>query len=313
MTTPTHVPTSASRPFLTEGGLETDLIFNHGVDLPEFAAFPLVTTMAGRASLTAYFADYVAIARAQGTGAVFETPTWRASSDWGTRLGYDADQLDQINRSAVQLLHQVAATSHDIPVVVSGNVGPRVDGYAVGGAMSRAEATAYHRPQITSLVAGGADQIGALTMTYTDEAAGIVEAATEVGAPVAISFTVETDGRLPSGASLATAIERVDQLTDGAAAYFGINCAHPTHMARALEQTGPWERLGLLRYNASRASHEELDEAVELDRGDPQDLLSCHRALVAELPSLVAVGGCCGTDIEHVGLLHGGPVMVGSA
>lgn len=295
-----HLPQLEGRTFLTEAGLETDLIFNHDIDLPDFASFPLVDTDDGRALLTRYYQEFVDVARAHGTGAVFETPTWRANPDWGARLGYAADDLDRVNRDAVGLLHDVADANPDVEVVVSGNLGPRGDGYQVGTAMSADEAAAYHAPQIRSLAAAGADLVGMLTATYVEEAVGVVRAAREAGIPVAVAFTVETDGRLPSGEALADAVRRVDEATDGHALYFGINCAHPTHFLDVLAGDGPWDRVRWVRSNASKMSHEELDEATELDRGNEREFADGYRSIHEALPELAVVGGCCGTDLAHL-------------
>jgi homocysteine S-methyltransferase len=205
---------------LTDGGLETSLIYDHGVDLPSFAAFPLLDSEAGRAVLARYFEPYLDVARRHGTGFVFETPTWRASRDWGAALGYDESALERVNRQAIAWIRTVADASGVAgPSVVSGNVGPRGDGYVVGETMSAAEAEAYHRPQVDAFAAAGADVATALTMTYVDEAIGIARAAQGSGLPSVISFTLETDGRLPSGESLGRAIERVDAEVPGAVAH----------------------------------------------------------------------------------------------
>jgi homocysteine S-methyltransferase len=118
---------------------------------------------------------------------------------------------------------------------------------------------------------------------------------------VVISFTVETDGRLPSGQALHQAIKQVDAETAGAAAYFMVNCAHPTHFADALEDVGPSvDRIRGLRANASAKSHAELDEAEELDEGDPVELAQHYLDLAPQLRNLTVVGGCCGTDHRHI-------------
>jgi homocysteine S-methyltransferase len=283
--------------FLTDGGIETDLIFNYGIDLPDFASFPLLQTESGRDALSRYFTDYVDIARRDGRGVVLETPTWRASPDWASGLGYSAEELAQANSSAVEFVRSLAPD--DVTVLVSGNVGPRGDGYAVDTSMTQDEAASYHAEQVGAFADAGADLVTALTMTYADEAAGVVMAARRAQVPVVIAFTVETDGRLPSGQSLAEAIAEVDERTGGPV-YYMVNCAHPTHFVDTLRGDGPWERVRAVRANASQASHAELDEATELDRGDPAELAQHYRELFDLLPALAVVGGCCGTDAEHV-------------
>ncbi len=297
---PTTLPQLDGRIFLTEAGLETDLIFHHGIDLPDFASFPLLDTEDGSAILREYYESFIEIARRDGTGAVFETPTWRASSHWGARLGYTVADLDRVNRRAVAFLRDLADRHSDVTVVVSGNLGPRGDGYHASDAMSPQDSAEYHRPQIRSLVEGGADMLSAFTITTVEEAIGIVTAAKDTATPLALSFTLETDGRLPSGTSLAGAIETVDRATRGGPAYYMINCAHPTHFTRLFAQPGPWDRVRGIRANASRLSHAELDEATELDSGNPDQLAGGLLALQGLLPGLGVVGGCCGTDLRHV-------------
>jgi S-methylmethionine-dependent homocysteine/selenocysteine methylase len=292
---------SGDRLFLTDGGLETTLIFHGGIDLPYFAAFTLLEDEAGAEALRRYFEPYLAIAREQGAGIVLDSATWRASRDWAERLGYSPEQLAEANRRAVALV--AGLREPDVPVVLNGVVGPRGDGYVVGDAMTAAEAEAYHAEQIGTFAGTAAEMVSAITMTYVDEAVGITRAAQAAGLPAAISFTVETDGRLPSGQPLREAIEQVDAETGSGPAYFMVNCAHPTHFAGVLED-GPWlERIGGLRANASTMSHAELDEAAELDEGDPAQLAADYRALRDRLPNANVLGGCCGTDHRHVGAI----------
>jgi homocysteine S-methyltransferase len=292
------------RRFVTDGGLETDLIFHHGVALPHFAAFPLIERAKGRALLARYYDDYALIARRAGAGLMLESPTWRASPDWGERLGYSARSVTDINRRAIEWLaerREVYAETID-EVLISGMVGPRGDGYRLDGPIDPDEAAGYHRPQLEAFARGGADLATAYTLTDPDEAIGIVRAAREIGMPVAISFTVETDGRLAGGVSLAEAISEVDAA--GGPEYFLINCSHPTHIARGLADPGSWrERIHGLRPNASSKSHAELDEADALDEGDPRTLADAQDSLRDALPNVSIVGGCCGTDARHVAAL----------
>jgi S-methylmethionine-dependent homocysteine/selenocysteine methylase len=288
--------------FITDGGMETTLIFQKGIDLPEFASFVLLDSADGIEALRDYYAPYIEIARERGVGILLDTPTWRANADWGERLGYSPEALADVNRRGVALLEELRSElGGRPPLVISGCVGPRGDGYRADERMSAAEAERYHLPQIETFAGTTADLVSALTLTYSDEATGIVRAAQTAGLPVVISFTVETDGRLPSGQSLADAIAEVDEQTDGAAAYFMINCAHPTHFAHVLEDAGAVaDRVRGLRANASTKSHAELDESDELDAGDPVDLAARYGDLRGRLPRLTVVGGCCGTDERHV-------------
>jgi homocysteine S-methyltransferase len=292
--------------YVTDGGLETDLIFHHGVDLPEFAAYPLVRSDEGRALLRSYYDGYARIAERAGSGVRFETPTWRANPDWGAKLGDDLTDLTSANRAAVELVQEIADEwrSRLSDVVVSGNIGPRGDGYVAGDAPDPDEAADYHTPQLEAFAAAGADAAAALTLTDPFEAIGVVRAADGVGLPVMVSFTVETDGRLPDGTPLGEAVEQVDAAAPPA--YFMVNCAHPTHAMPAFGSNGGWaERVRGVRVNASRLTHAELDEAEALDEGDLAELVPAHRAMEEHLPALQIVGGCCGTDARHVAALWG--------
>ncbi|MDT3737152.1 MAG: homocysteine S-methyltransferase family protein [Denitratisoma sp.] len=311
MTTPTtstaakyrqRLPQLGSNLFMTDGGLETTLIFHDGIDLPYFAAFDLLKDAAGTAALRRYYVRYAEIARARRLGIVLEAPTWRANPDWAAKLGYDAPALAEANRKAIGLMREIRETyeTRETKIVISGNLGPRGDGYRAESRMSAAEARDYHAPQIRTFAQTAADMVAAFTMNYVEEAVGVVLAAREAAMPVAISFTLETDGRLPSGDTLADAIRRTDDDTDGYAAYYMINCAHPTHFEAVLRD-GEWRRrIRGLRANASKRSHAELDESSDLDIGDPRELGLAYDALRSLLPGLSVVGGCCGTDHRHI-------------
>ncbi len=289
--------------FITDGGLETSLVFNEGMDLPEFAAFVLLESEQGREILSNYFRHYLDIAAANRLGIILETPTWRASHGWGKKTGHSADALERINLDAVALLAglRTAHETEDTPVVISGCLGPRGDGYVIDEKQSVDEAAAYHASQINTLSRSEADLVTAFTLNYTAEALGMTRAAANADMPVVIGFTVETDGRLPSGQSLAEAIEEVDSESEVAPAYYMINCAHPTHFSDALAEGGAWQaRIHAVRANASCKSHAELDVATELDSGNPEELGSQYHELRRALKNLHVVGGCCGTDHRHV-------------
>ncbi len=303
MTYRDSLPQLMGEPFVTDGGIETSLIFDHGLELPSFAAFTLLADETGTNELRRYYRPYLEIAAETGYGVVLESPTWRANPDWARVLGYTDEALAAANRAAIALMTELRAEIEGrVPaVVVSGCVGPQGDGYDPDGHMTDAEAEAYHSTQIGTFADTSADMVCAITMTYASEAVGVTRAAGSVGLPVAISFTVETDGRLPSGQPLAEAIEEVDRKTGSAPSYFMINCAHPTHFEHVLERGGGWtKRIRGLRANASTLSHAELDEAEELDAGDTVDLARRYADLRALLPDLTVLGGCCGTDQRHV-------------
>jgi homocysteine S-methyltransferase len=289
--------------FLTDGGIETTLIFHEGLDLPDFAAYDLLRRPGGDAALQKYFRAYATIARRLRVGLVLETATWRASRDWAEQLGHTRAELADLNRAAVGQLEGIRREfeTERTRLVISGCLGPRGDGYNPARLMSVEEAEAYHAEQAGTFAASAADLLTAITMTYPEEAIGITRAARRVAMPVVISFTVETDGRLPTGDSLGAAIERVDAATDAYPAYYMINCAHPTHFEGVLDAGAPWVgRIRGLRANASRQSHAELNESPTLDTGDPVALGREYAALRRRLPRLNVMGGCCGTDHRHV-------------
>jgi S-methylmethionine-dependent homocysteine/selenocysteine methylase len=289
--------------FLTDGGIETTLIYDDGFDLPDFAAFPLLDDAAGHAALQRYFDAYLDVAVRHRVGIVLETPTWRASPDWAARQSYTAERLMEVNQAAVDLL--VAARHRweqpDTPVVISGCIGPRGDGYQPDELMTVEEACAYHSLQARAFATSEADLITAITMNHPAEAIGVALAARDAAMPVVISFTVETDGTLPSGNRLGDAITGVDEAAGGYPAYYMINCAHPIHFAPTLDREAPWTaRIGGIRANASTMSHAELDAATELDGGDPADLAERYRELRNRHPHLRVLGGCCGTNHHHI-------------
>jgi S-methylmethionine-dependent homocysteine/selenocysteine methylase len=289
--------------FLTDGGIETVLIFHEGLDLPAFAAFDLLKDDEGTKALRRYYEPYAELARDHGLGFVLESPTWRASPRWAGALGYAEHELDRLNRKAIALMEEIREEyeAGAAPVVISGCIGPQDDGYRPSEALSADAAQDYHATQVASFAGTAADMVTAITMTYADEAVGVSRAASEAGLPVAISFTLETDGRLPSGQALGDAVQQVDDETAAAPAYYMINCAHPTHFEDALAGGESWAgRIRGLRANASTKSHAELDEAAELDAGDPADLGARYVGLRARLPRLNVLGGCCGTDHRHV-------------
>ena len=304
MTTQQHpLPQMSDTLFLTDGGLETTLLFHDGMELPYFAAFDLLKDDAGTDRLRKYYQQYIDLALEHGLGFILESPTWRASSDWGEKLGYSKEALDRVNHRSIELLQELRERNetNETPMVISGNMGPRGDGYVPDQLMSRDEAAEYHTPQIRSLVDAGAELVTALTLPDYEEAIGIVKAAQSAEIPVVVSFTVETDGRLPNEQPLQHAIEAVDDATNSGPTYYMLNCAHPEHFDHVFTHGEPWlERIRGIRANASRKSHAELDESETLDEGNPEEMGQQYRVLHNLLPNLTVVGGCCGTDHRHI-------------
>jgi S-methylmethionine-dependent homocysteine/selenocysteine methylase len=297
------LPQMTGTPCLTDGGLETTLVFHDGFDLPLFAAFPLLETGAGRDAMDRYIRRFCQIAVRDGKGFILDTPTWRASSRWGEELGYSTDALKAVHARAIEDLagYRAEFETPTSPFVINGLIGPQDDGYNPQSFLSVDGAKHYHADQVAWFKDFGADMVSALTLTYASEAAGIALAAKEAGMPCVLSFTVETDGRLPSGQTLAAAIEEVDEVTGVWPAYYMINCAHPDHFINELRGDGAWKnRIMGLRANASRMSHEELDNAQELDEGNPAELGTQYKTMTALLPNLTVMGGCCGTDHKHI-------------
>lgn len=295
---------TTTRPFLTDGGFETWMFFVEGFEAPEFAALVLMDDERARERMQAYFERFLGMAETAGTGYILDTNTWRGAVTWADALGRTGDEMLRLSRDAVTFAHGLRAawTGRVDPILVNGVVGPAGDGYSAEGGLSAEEYAHVHVAQIEVLADAGADMISALTMTNVAEAIGITRVAACLDVPSVISFTVETDGRLPSGETLADAIAATDAATDGAPLYYMVNCAHPEHFRDVLQGDGAWVgRIGGVRANASRMSHAELDCSETLDDGNPAEFGDLHAALAPLLPSLRVVGGCCGTDHRHVG------------
>ena len=305
----------ADSPFLTDGGLETWLFFLQGFEAPEFAAIVLMDDERARQAMRRYFDEFLAMAEHAQTGFVLDTNTWRGCIEWAPKLGLPAGDLLRLSADAVRFAEAIRVDwqSRVPAILLNGVVGPAGDGYAPGSLTDTAQAEEMHAPQIRTLAEAGVDMISAITMTNVAEAIGIARAARSEDIPIAISFTVETDGRLPSGDRLGKAIQAVDEATGNAPAYYMVNCAHPDHFHDTLADAANWKsRIGGLRANASRLSHEALDAAETLDDGNPEEFGLLHTKLARLLPNLRVVGGCCGTDHRHVASvsqhLHSGAV-----
>jgi homocysteine S-methyltransferase len=302
--TPIESLLSARRPFLTDGGFETSLFFIDGFEAPEFAAIVLLDDPAARAAMERYFDRFLAMAKTAGTGYVLDTNTWRGCVAWAPKLGRTEADMERLNRDAVRFAKAIRHRweTRVSPILLNGVIGPAGDGYAPAIALDAATSERLHTPQITAFKEEGVDMLSAITMTHVGEAVGIVRAAETAGLPVVISFTVETDGRLPTGETIGEAIAATDAATGNAPLYYMVNCAHPDHFRGAFEAQDEWIwRIGGLRANASRLSHAELDVAEELDDGDPAEFGQLHADLAELVPNLRVVGGCCGTDHRHVG------------
>lgn len=302
-TNKTKLPHQDNRLYVTDSGLETELIFHDGIDLPLFASFPLLETQVGRERLQRYYTGFLEEAVERGVSCLLETPTWRAGAGWAAQLGFDAEACRRINGDAIRFLNSVADPYRDNieAIAISGNIGPLDDGYSAASIPTPEEAEQAHDLQISAFANAGADMVSAFTITNVGEAIGISRSAQDHALPVVISFTLETDGKLPTGQDLGDAIAQVDEATGSAPIYYMINCAHPDHFSHLFERAENWHgRIGGIRANASRKSHAELDESTELDEGNPREFGTLHSELIDRLPSLKVIGGCCGTDRRHV-------------
>jgi len=291
---------------LTDGGLETHLIFNEGQVLPQNAAFVLNETEDGREVMRNYYRAYIPHAKSSGMPFILDTNTWRTNPDWATLLGYDATGMKKANEGAVRIAEDVAREFHaaGVKTFVSGAMGPRRDAWTYDGAITVDEAYAYHTPQIEAFAGTATDYVTCMTLTNAPEAIGVARAAQAAGIQAVLSFTVETDGNLPGGRPLRDAIAETDDATGGYPIHYMINCAHTSHFDRLFERSESWlDRIQGIRSNASMKSHVELDESPTLDPGDPEDLAQRYRKLLDLMPQVRVIGGCCGTDHRHIGAI----------
>ena len=297
-----NLPQLSGDLYLTDAGIETDLIFNHGIEIREFASHTLLPDPAGRAAMADYFRGFLALANEYDAGFILDSQTWKAHMHWAGDLGEDEAFLHQVNEESIAFMSSLREefSGNKKPIVLNAAIGPQGDAYAPEVEVAAEQAEEYHAKQLGWLAATDVDMITAMTFTQSDEAIGVVRAARNVGLPAVVSFTVETDGRLPTGQPLGEAIRAVDEATDAATAYFMVNCAHPDHFFHVLDDSDWARRIHGVRCNASRLSHAELDECEVLDEGDPEELAAQYKSLTGSMPWLNVFGGCCGSDLRHV-------------
>ena len=297
-----NLPQLSGDLYLTDAGIETDLIFNHGIEIREFAAHTLLPDPAGREAMADYFRGFLALANEYDAGYILDSQTWKAHMHWAADLGEDDAFLQKANEESIAFIAGLRQefSGNKLPIVLNAPIGPQGDAYAPEAEVAAEQAEEYHSKQLGWLAATDVDMISALTFTQSDEAIGAVRAAKNVGLPVVVSFTVETDARLPNGQPLGEAISAVDEATNSSAAYFMVNCAHPDHFFHVLDGSDWTRRIRGLRCNASRLSHAELDECEVLDAGDAEELAGQYRSLFESMPWLNVFGGCCGSDLRHV-------------
>lgn len=294
---------ATTKPFITDGGFETWLFFQEGFEASEFAAIVLMEDPKARKAMQRYFDGFLHMAAAAETGFILDTNTWRGCTAWAAKLGRSEDELLLLSEMAVEFASEIrnAWSSKVSSILLNGVVGPSGDGYAPEEIPSVSKSRELHRPQIGTLARSGVDMLSAITITNIEEATGIVLEAQSVNLPCVIAFTLETDGKLPTGDTLEEAIQAVDNATNNGPLYYMINCAHPDHFNNILSGGQDWvSRLGGVRANASRLSHAELDDSEVLDQGDPTEFGLLNAELYRSLPSLRVIGGCCGTDHRHI-------------
>lgn len=296
------LPQFSGNLFLTDAGLETDLIFNRGIEIREFAAHTLLPDAAGRAAMKTYFEGFLSLAHDMDTGFILDAPVWKAHRHWADDLGETPEELEVANREAVSFIAKLRdSNALRGAVLLNAPIGPRGDAYRPETRIETEDAHRYFAEQLGWLAATDIDMVTATTFNQASEAVGLVRAAVDAGLPAVVSFTVETDGRLPDGQPLGEAVQQVDTETGAVAAYYMINCAHPDHFSQALNADEAWtRRIRGLRANASRRSHAELDDAPDLDAGDPHELGRQYGNIVEHMPWLNVFGACCGGDLRHV-------------
>ena len=289
--------------YLTEGGTETEVMYKWGFDLPEFAMFPLLDDPEADTVIRNMYRRYLDVAAEQGVGVLLNGHDYRASPDWGAKLGYSAEGLQQMQRRTIQFLDEMRAEYADrvTDVYIAACIGPRGDAYGTGGEITADEAEDYHSVQLHNLDGTAADMAVAATFNNIPEAIGVIRAAKGAGMPIGVSLTLTPEGRLRSGPTLREAVETVDEVTAGAAAWFGTNCSHPLEFEPAIADAGPWlDRLRYIRPNAAKMDKIALCSLGHLEDGDPEELGEQMGDVVRRLPRADIIGGCCGTDERHL-------------
>lgn len=293
--------------FLTDGGIETRLIYEFGIDLPDFASFLALFDDRGRAALREIYRGYLAVAAEFRMPMLVGAPTWRAHPECLRRFGFaKADDLRRVNAEAVAFLQDLRReTRTETLVHIAGVIGPRRDGYRAEDAPALDEARAYHEAQAQALAGLGVDLLYAPTFPSRDELAGVAQAMARTGLAYALAPVIDPKGRLLDGHSFAEAVRLVDESTDPKPLYFLAGCVHPsTFLAAAAEggdRTMPRMpgRLAGIKANASPLPPEELDRLGHLDADAPavlaQEILAARRRY-----GLRILGGCCGTNDRHI-------------
>jgi homocysteine S-methyltransferase len=304
MPTPFPLPPAGSGElFLTEGGSETEIMYRHGYELPEFAMFPLLENPTARAAMRGMYCEQLDVAAEHGLSFLLTGMDYRASPDWGAKLGYSAQALADANIAAIDFLRDIAQDyAGQIPrLLVGGILGPRGDAYSLNQTITAASAEDYHAVQLQTLKRAGVDFAIAQTINNIPEAVGIARAAAAINMPLSISLTLDSSGRLKSGPSLGEAITEIDRLSDDTApAFYMLNCSHPVEYAPAITANGWTHRLRGVRPNASKMEKIALCKLGHIEDGDPVELGQQMADLRARFPHMDIFGGCCGTGAAHL-------------
>lgn len=296
-------PRLDGRFYLTEGGAETEIMYKWGFELPEFAMFTLLDNPEADEVIRNMYRRYFDVAAAHDTGILAMGHDYRASPDWAQKLGYSAADLTRFQHRTMQFLDDVRAEYADrvSDAYITACIGPRGDAYGTGGDISASEAEDYHAVQLGNLEGTAADMAVAATFNNIPESIGVIRAANRMGIPIGVSLTLTPEGRLRSGPTLREAVETIDEVTGGAAEWFGTNCAHPLEFEPALDDAGPWlDRLRYVRPNAAKMDKLALCELGHLEDGDPVELGEQMGEVARRFPRADILGGCCGTDERHL-------------
>ncbi len=296
-------PIGTNEVFLTEGGIETEIMYRHGFELPEFSMLPLLDNPKAVAAIRSVLSQHLDVAAEFGLSFMLTGLDYRASPDWGAKLGYSPAGLADATIAAIDLLRDIAKNyENQIPrLLIGGILGPRGDAYSLNREITEASSEDYHAVQLETLKRAKVDFTCAMTFNNIAESVGAARAAATAGMPFSISLTLDGTSKLKSGPSLAEAITEIDAKTGNEAPdFYMINCSHPLEYEPALE-AGDWtKRLRGVRPNASKMDKLALCKLGHIEDGDPVELGAQLLSLSDRYPQLDIFGGCCGTGHNHL-------------
>lgn len=289
--------------YLTEGGVETETLYKYGFDLPEFAMFPLLDDPRAREAFRTMYTAYLDVAASRGCGALITGFDYRASPDWGEKLGYSRDGLAEMQHRSIAFLRDVAEPYRAVlpDILIAGCIGPRGDAYSLNRTITAHEAQDYHATQLATLKAAGVDLVWSATFNNVPEAVGVARAADAARLPLIVSFTLTSEHILRSGVTLREAVEATDREAGARRpAAYGLNCSHPVEFWPALERGDWFQRIINIRPNAAKMDKIALCKLGHLEEGDPVELGAMMGELAQIYPHLRIFGGCCGTGAVHL-------------